>query len=103
MAAHSGSPRHAASVRRGRKASHAPRSGAATSGTSDGPRARSVSSAGPGAFVSQRHIFRRERIVIGNDDELAIEFLGGLDLSSIEPRAAEIIRGEIAAVAARGQ
>jgi len=57
----------------------------------------------PGAFVSERHIFGRKRVVIGDDDELAVEFLGGLDLRGIEPGTAEVVGAEIAAIASRRQ
>src|SRR5208337_3149106 len=57
----------------------------------------------PGAFVSKRHVLGGERVVIGDDDELAVEFLRRLDLLGIESRAAQIVGVEIAAVAARDQ
>jgi hypothetical protein len=57
----------------------------------------------PGAFVSKRHILGRERVVIGDDDELAVEFLRRPDPRGIEPRAVQVVRGEIAAVTAGGQ
>lgn len=57
----------------------------------------------PGAFVSERDILGREGVVIGDDDEFAIEFLRRLDLCGIEPGTAQVIRGEITTLAARGQ
>lgn len=57
----------------------------------------------PGALVAECDVLGRERVVIGDDNELAVELCGRLDLGRIEAGAAEVIGGKIAAVAARGQ
>ena len=53
----------------------------------------------PGALVAECDVLGRERVVIGDDDELAVELCGRLDLGRIEAGAAEVIGGKIAAVA----
>jgi hypothetical protein len=42
----------------------------------------------PGPFASKRHVLSRERIVIGDDEEPAIESLRRLDLRGIKLRTA---------------
>src|SRR6516165_11416169 len=48
----------------------------------------------PGAFVAECHVFSGERVVIGDDDELAVELFGRFDLGRIEPGTTEVVGGE---------
>ncbi len=48
----------------------------------------------PGAFVAEDDVFGRQRVVIGDDDELVVELGGRPDLGGIEPGPAEIIDGK---------
>jgi hypothetical protein len=43
-------------------------------------------------FISKCDVLGRQRVIIGDDDELAVELLRRLDLGGVEPGATGIIR-----------
>ena len=57
----------------------------------------------PTAFVTKCDVLGRERVIVGDDHELAVELRRRLDLGGIKPRAACSVGCQVAAIAARGQ
>jgi len=49
----------------------------------------------PDALVAQRDIGDRQRVVVGGEDELAVEMLGALDLVPVEIGPAVVVPAQI--------